>query len=283
LNPAAGKTAVMSGATSGIGLLAAGKLAAMGMRLVLIARNQARAQRALSQLAQLTPDQRHRVHYADLSRLAEVKRVAAEIAVREPRIDALINNAGNVYGARSVTAEGLELTFATNHVAPFVLTCCLRDCLLAAAPARIVNTASDAHRGQMLDFSDLQMNGAYGPLRAYARSKLCNILFTRELARRLTGTGVTANCLHPGFVRTKLGQNDGRWMGYFIKFAMLFAGNAERGADTIVYLATAPQLAGESDGYYYDCRPHAASQAARDDPSAKRLWAETARLTGVDW
>jgi retinol dehydrogenase 12 len=108
-------------------------------------------------------------------------------------------------------------------------------------------------------------------------------LFTRELARRLIGTGVTANCLHPGFVRTKLGQNDGRWMGYLIKMAMLFAGNPEKGADTIVHLATAPQLTSESGGYYYDCRPHAASQAARDDAGAKRLWAETARLTGVDW
>jgi NAD(P)-dependent dehydrogenase (short-subunit alcohol dehydrogenase family) len=154
---------------------------------------------------------------------------------------------------------------------------------MAAAPARIVNTASDAHRGQVLDFSDLQMSRGYRVLRAYGRSKLCNILFTRELARRLAGTEVTANCLHPGFVRTSLGQNNGGLMGYLIKLAMLLAGNPEKGADTIVYLSTAPQLATESGGYYYDCHPHSPSPAARDDTSARRLWEETARLTGVDW
>ena len=274
---------VMSGATSGIGLIAAEKLAAMGMRLVLIARNQTRAERALSQLAGLGPDQRHRAHYADLSQLAEVKRVAAEISSREPCINVLINNAGNVYCARTVADDGLERTFATNHAAPFVLTCCLRNSLIAAAPARIVNTASDAHRGQVLDFSDLQLSRSYRVLRAYGRSKLCNILFTRELARRLAGTGVTANCLHPGFVRTSLGQNNGGPMRYLIKLAMLFAGDPEKGANTIVYLATAPQLAKQSGGYYYNCRPHSPNMAARDDATAKRLWEETVRLTGVDW
>jgi NAD(P)-dependent dehydrogenase (short-subunit alcohol dehydrogenase family) len=273
----------MSGATSGIGLIAARKLAAMDMRLVLIARDRARAERALSQLAKLGPDRQHRAHYANLSALAEVKRVAAEIAACEPRVDVLINNAGNIYGARKVTDDGLERTFAINHAAPFVLTCCLRNSLIAAAPARIVNTASDAHLGHILDFSDLQMRRGYRAPRAYGRSKLCNILFTRELARRLAGTGVTANCLHPGFVRTSLGQNDGQLMGYLIKLAMLFAGNPEKGADTIVHLATAPELGSESGGYYYDCRRHSLSLAARDDASAGRLWEETARLTGVDW
>jgi NAD(P)-dependent dehydrogenase (short-subunit alcohol dehydrogenase family) len=278
-----GKIVVMSGATSGIGLLAARMLAAMGVRLILVARDRARAERALSQLAELGPDQPHRAHYADLSRLAQVKRVADEISASEPRIDVVVNNAGNIYGARTVSDDGLELTFATNHVAPFVLTCCLRNSLIAATPARIINTASDAHLGQVLDFSDLQMRRGYRPLRAYGRSKLCNILFTRELARRLAGTGVTANCLHPGFVRTNLGQNDGRLMGYLIKMAMLFAGSPERGAETLVHLATAPQLAGESGGYYYGRQPRSPSPAACDDASAKRLWEETARLTGVDW
>ena len=283
VNGLGGKVVVMSGATSGIGLIAARTLATAGLRLVLIARDQARAERALSQLTELRSDQQHRVHYADLSKLAEVKRVAIEIAEHEPRIDVLINNAGNVFGSRAVTEDGLERTFAVNHAAPFVLTCGLRHSLIAAAPARIVNTASDAHRGQVLDFSDLQLSRGYRTMRAYGRSKLCNILFTRELARRLAGTGVTANCLHPRFVRTSLGQNNGELMRYLIKLAMLFAGDPEKGAESIVYLATAPQLAGQSGGYYRDCRPHSPSEAARDDASARRLWQETARLTGVDW
>jgi retinol dehydrogenase 12 len=245
--------------------------------------DQARAKRALSQLAELGPNQQHRAHYADLSRLVEVKRVAAEISARESHIDVLVNNAGNIYGTRTVTEDGLERTFATNHAAPFVLTCCLRNSLIAGAHARIVTTASDAHLNQMLDFSDLQMGRGYRPLRAYGRSKLCNILFTRDLARRLAGTSVTANCLHPGFVRTSLGQHDGGLIGYLIKLAMLFAGNPEKGADTIVHLATAPQFSRESGGYYFDRRLHSPSLAARDDAIARRLWEETARLTGVDW
>jgi NAD(P)-dependent dehydrogenase (short-subunit alcohol dehydrogenase family) len=277
------KLVVISGATSGIGLIAARKLAAAGLRLVMIARDRSRAERALSQLAKLEPHQQHRAHYADLSRLVEVKRVAAEISEREPRVDVLINNVGNVFGARGITDDGLERTFAINHAAPFVLTCGLRRSLIAAAPARIVHTASDAHRNQLLDLADLQLSQGYSMLRAYGRSKLCNILFTRELARRLAGTGVTATCFHPGFVKTSLGQNDGGVMRHLIKLAMLFAGNPENGANTMVYLATAPQVAGQSGRYYYNCRPHSPSAAACDDETAKRLWQQTAQLTGVDW
>ena len=163
-----------------------------------------------------------------------------------------------------------------------MLTHLLRDRLIAAAPSRIVNTASAAHLGQALDFDDLQFAKGYRPQVAYGRSKLCNILFTRELANRLAGTGVTANCLHPGFVATNLGQRSGGLFGHLVRIAMLFAGRPERGAGTIVYLATSPDVAKISGGYFADCRPATPSTQAQDDASAARLWTETARLAGIE-
>jgi NAD(P)-dependent dehydrogenase (short-subunit alcohol dehydrogenase family) len=250
--------------------------------LVLIAREQARAEETLVQLRRRGPNQAHRAHIADLSRLADLKRVGAEIAAAEPRIDVLINNAGNIFGTRMLTDDGLERTFATNHVAYAALTHLLRDRLIAAGPARIVNTASAAHLGQTLDFDDLQFAKGYRPQTAYGRSKLCNILFTRELARHLAATGVTANCLHPGFVATNLGQRSGGLFGNLVRIAMLFAGRPERGARTIVYLATSPDVAKISGGYFADCRPATPSAQAQDDASAARLWTETARLARIE-
>jgi NAD(P)-dependent dehydrogenase (short-subunit alcohol dehydrogenase family) len=276
-----GKVIVITGATSGIGRIAAGELAAQGARMVLVARDRTRAEETLVQLRARGPNVAHRAHIADLSQLAEMKRVGAEIAAAEPRIDVLINNAGNIFGTRGLTADGLERTFATNHVAYFVLTQVLRDRLIAAAPARIVNTASAAHLGQALDFTDLQFANGYRPQAAYGRSKLCNILFTRALAHRLAGTDVTANCLHPGFVATNLGQRGGGVFGALVRMAMLFAGRAERGAKTIIYLARSPEVAHVSGGYFADCRPATPSAGARDAASAEQLWAETARLAAI--
>src|SRR5204862_1623354 len=180
---------------------------------------------------------------ADLSRLAEMKRVAAEIAAAEPRIDVLINNAGALFGSRHVTEVGLELTFAHNHMAYFVLTHGLRDRLLASAPARVVNTASNAHQRASLDFDDLQSAHGYSGFKAYGRSKLANILFTRELARRLAGAGVTANCLHPGFVATRIGRSAGGWASLVIPLVQAArALSREEGADTVVYLASSPEV-----------------------------------------
>ena len=277
-----GKVVVITGATSGIGRLAADELARMGARLVLVARDRARADATLARLRQRGPAQAHRAHIADLSRIAEIKRVGAEIAAAEPKVDVLVNNAGNIFPTRQLTEDGLERTFATNHVAYFVLTACLRDRLVASAPARVVNTASDAHRWQSLDFDDLQLARGFRPQSAYGKSKLCNILFTRELARRLAGTGVTANCLHPGFVRTNLGQRDGGLFAALVRMAMLFGGSPDDGAKTIVYLASAPELAAVTGGYFADCRPATPTKAAQDDAGARRLWSETARLTGTE-
>jgi NAD(P)-dependent dehydrogenase (short-subunit alcohol dehydrogenase family) len=212
-----GKVVVITGATSGIGQVAAEKLAGMGARLVLTARDKARGEAALARLRQIAPDVSHAIHYGDLSRVSEMKRVASEIAGAEPRIDVLINNAGALFGSRQVTEDGLEFTFATNHVSYFVLTQGLLKSLQAAAPSRVINTSSDAHKGAKLDFNDLQSANKYRGFPVYGRSKLANILFTSELARRLAGTRVTANSLHPGFVSTRFGDQSGGFYSYVIR------------------------------------------------------------------
>ena len=278
-----GKTVVISGATSGIGQVAAEKLAAIGARMVLVARDKPRGEAALARLRQAGPGAQHSIHYADLSRLSEVKRVAAEIAAAEPRIDVLINNAGALFASRQVTEDGLELTFALNHMSYFVLTHGLWERLRASAPARVINTASDAHKGEKLDFGDLQSAAGYRGLHVYGRSKLCNILYTSELARRLAGSGVTANSLHPGFVDTRFGDESGGLLSFAVRIAKTFAISPEKGAETIVYLASSSdqQVAEASGLYFYKCRPATPTREARDEDAARKLWQETERLAGI--
>jgi NAD(P)-dependent dehydrogenase (short-subunit alcohol dehydrogenase family) len=278
-----GKTVVITGGTSGIGQVAAAALAAKGARLVLVARSRGRAEETLAKLRAQNSRVTHSVHYADLSRVGEVKRVGEEIAAREPRVDVLINNAGAMFAERQVTDDGLEMTFATNHMAYFVLTHMLRERLLAAGAARVVSTASHAHKGMKLNFADLQMATKYSGFRAYGRSKLCNILFTRELAKRLAGTGITANSLHPGFVNTRFGDNSGGGIGAAV-FGLLkkFALSPEKGAETIVWLASADAPAKISGAYFYKCKETEPTAEARDDESARRLWQETANLVGLE-
>jgi NAD(P)-dependent dehydrogenase (short-subunit alcohol dehydrogenase family) len=278
-----GKVVVLTGGTSGIGWVAAERLARAGARLVLVARDRARGESALAKLRELRPGGAHHIHYGDLSRIAEMKRLSAEIGADEPRVDVLINNAGALFNSRHVTEDGLERTFALNHVAYFALTHGLRARLEAAAPARVVNVASDAHRGARLDFRDLQSATGYRGLTAYGRSKLCNVLYTRELARRWAGSGITANSLHPGFVATRFGDESGGLLSYGVRFAkQLFAISPERGADTIVYLASSDEVAGITGGYFYKSRPATPSPEAQDDDDAHRLWQETARLIGLE-
>jgi NAD(P)-dependent dehydrogenase (short-subunit alcohol dehydrogenase family) len=276
-----GKVVVITGATSGIGAVAARRLAAMGARIVLVARDAVRGQESLARLAHSGAGAAHSIHYGDLSRISEMKRIAAQIAAAEPRIDVLINNAGALFGTRQVTADNLEQTFATNHLAYFVLTLGLRKSLLAASPARVVSTASAAHKGNTLDFDDLQAAKSYSPIKAYGRSKLCNILFTRELARRWSGS-VTANCLHPGFVATRFGDGSGGMLARVVRVAKIFAISPEKGAETIVYLASSPDVGTLSGQYFYQCRPATPTAAARDDATAKRLWMESAKIAGIE-
>jgi NAD(P)-dependent dehydrogenase (short-subunit alcohol dehydrogenase family) len=249
-----GKTVVITGATSGIGEVAAQTLAKMGARIVVVARNKERGDATLAQLRSSTGIT-HAIHFADLSRLSEMKRVAAQIADQESRIDVLINNAGAMFATRELTEDGLERTFALNHMAYFVVTAGLRERLLASGPARIISTASSAHLGVNLDFDDLQSAKSYAAMKAYGRSKLCNILFTRELARRLRGSGVTANCLHPGFVATRFGDQSGGLISRFVWLAKFFAVSPTRGAETIVYLASSPEVAETTGQYFYKCHP----------------------------
>jgi NAD(P)-dependent dehydrogenase (short-subunit alcohol dehydrogenase family) len=273
------KVFVITGATSGIGQVAAETLAAMGGRIVQIARDPARGEAAMARLQAISPDVRHSIHYADLSRLGEMKRVGREIAQAEPRIDILINNAGAMFGFRQLTEDGIERTFALNHLAYFVLTDALRERLLASAPARVINTSSDAHRAGTLDFDDLQSERAYrsglwewarfggAGYRVYARSKLCNILFTRELARQLAGTGVTANCFHPGFVATRFGDQAGgllslgksQLMSISATWSVLHSHEAHRVKAPVTLALLEPELHVAASAVVVECGSDAAS------------------------
>jgi NAD(P)-dependent dehydrogenase (short-subunit alcohol dehydrogenase family) len=274
-----GKTCIITGATDGIGLEAAAGLGALGARLVLVGRNRPKGEVVLAALRQRVPGIAAEMHYADLSRRDEIRRLVPELLAAAPRIDVLLNNAGAFFAERVVIEDGLEQTFTLNHMGYFRLTALLRERLIASAPARIVNVASEAHRNASLDFDDLQTARGYNGWKAYQRSKLANILFTRELARRLAGTGVTANCLHPGFVKTSFGDNNRGFWGIGIRLGKLFAAiSIPRGAETPVYLASAPEIEGVTGKYFDKCRVREPNAAARNDADAERLWKESERL-----
>jgi retinol dehydrogenase 12 len=278
-----GKVVVITGGTSGIGEVAAEALAKMGARIVLVARSKSRGQATLQRLRQSGPGVVHSVFFADLTRLSEMKRVAWQVADQEPQVDVLINNAGALFATRRLTEDQLEYTFALNHMAYFAVTEGLRECLIASGAARIINTASAAHQAASLDLDDLQSTNSFRPLQAYGRSKLCNVLFTRELARRLNGTGVTANCLHPGFVATRFADESGGLISPLVRIAKFFAISRAQGAKTIIYLASSPEVAKISGKYFYDCRPITPSSAALDDRVALALWQRSATLAGVKY
>ena len=276
-----GKVVVITGGTSGIGRVAATDLARQGARIILVARDRARADEALAAIGAGGPALAHRTVLADLSSIGETRAAAAQIAAAEPRIDVLINNAGALFNRRRLSPDGLEMTFAVNHMAYFVLTEGLTATLRASAPARVVNTASGAHRGARLNFGDLQSERGYSGFQVYGRSKLCNILFTRELARRLDGSGVTANCLHPGFVATRFGDRSGGLIQALMPIAKLGALSPQEGAKTIIYLASSPEVARMSGLYFHRCKPKTPSVPAQDDEAATRLWAQSERLEAV--
>ncbi|HKX07273.1 MAG TPA: SDR family oxidoreductase [Stellaceae bacterium] len=277
-----GKTCVITGATSGIGLAAAVALAARGASLALVGRDRARGEAALARVRAAAPGVRATMHYADLLCMSEVRRLGAELLATYPRIDVLVNNAGALFERRELTDDALERTFALNHMAYFLLTHVLRERLAASAPARVVSVASRAHQqAKGLDLDDLNLERGYSGWTAYCRSKLANILFTRALARRLAGTGVTANCLHPGFVASRFGDNNRgpfRWgIGLGKRF---FAISEARGAETVVYLASDPVVASTTGGYFANSKPATPTAAAQDDRVAERLWEISAKLAG---
>jgi retinol dehydrogenase 14 len=271
---------VVTGASSGIGLYTALGLARTGMRIVMVGRDRGRTEAARRFVAERSTSDRIDIVLADFSSLAEVRRLAEEIQSAHSRLDLLVNNAGLMSPTYRLSADGLELTFAVNHLAPFLLTNLLLDRLKACAPSRIVTVASEAHRGARLDLADLARQRDWSLMRAYARSKLCNILFTRELAARLAGTGVVATCLHPGMVATAIGQRGGlAELGW--RLIKPFLLSPEKGADTSVFLATVPDPAPFHGGYVIRKELVRPAAAALDSRLARNLWDESARLVGL--
>lgn len=278
----AGRTCLVTGATSGIGRAAALGLARLGADLVLVGRNPERGERALQEVRRAARGGDVALLLADLSSQSEIRRLAAEFLASGRPLHALLNNAGVINLRREESADGIETTFAVNHLAYFLLTELLLERLKQSAPARIVNVASDAHRGAgRLDFDDLESRRSYSPLRVYGRSKLANILFTRELAHRLAGSGVTANCMHPGFVGSNFSKNNGPLAVAAMTLLRPFARSPEKGAETAIYLCSSPEVEDTSGEYFQDCKPHRPRDFALDDGDARRLWEVSERMTGL--
>ena len=276
-----GKVCVVTGATAGIGLVTARELARQGARVLGVGRSPERCAEAARQIRQEVGTGEIDYLIADLSSQADIRRLAGEIKDKTARLDVLINNAGGIFLQRLETVDGHEMTFALNHLAYFLLTNLLLDLLKSSAPARIVSVASAAHQGRQINFDDPEGKKKYGGWRAYQQSKLANILFTRELARRLEGTGVTANCLHPGYVKTRIFRTDG-FVGWLLRrSADLFAIAPERGAETSIYLATSAEVAGRSGLYFVRGQPVTPSRESQDDAAAQRLWRLSEELTGL--
>lgn len=274
-----GKTVLITGATSGIGKATAIGLASMGARVGITGRDRSRAEAAAIEIIRESLNPAVDVFVADLSSQAEVRRLAGEVLAAYPRLDVLINNVGGYWDTRHVTADGLEHTFALNHLAPFLLTDLLLERLKQSAPARVVTVASGAHTGGLIDFDDLQGARSWSGSRAYDQSKLANVMFTHELASRLQGTGVTANALHPGVVRTSFGAEDpGLVQRLIVPFVRGFMRTPALGAATSIHLASAPELERVTGQYFADRKPKRSSKASYDDAVAARLWKVSADL-----
>lgn len=278
-----GKTCLVTGATSGIGKEIAVGLAKLGGTIVLVGRDRAKCEAVAQEIAHRL-DHNNPVTFlvADLSSQSAIRRMAQEFRDRHQHLDILVNNAGVFKAQHQLTKEGIEYTFAVNHLAPFLLTNLLMDRLKASGHSRVVTTSSIAHRGARIDFDDLQFSRKrYNGIRAYGQSKLANILFTMELARRLEGSGATANCFHPGGVRTSLARDNPWYYRLLWYVATLFLTSSEKGADTGIYLASSPELNSVTGKYFVKRRDTIPSLAASDQEAAIRLWDVSEKLTGL--
>jgi retinol dehydrogenase 14 len=277
-----GKTVLITGATGGIGRATAIGLASMGARVGITGRDRARADRAAAEIAHKAGNPDIDVFVADMSSQSEVRQMAAEVLETYPRLDVLMNNVGGFWAHRHVTPDGLEHTFALNHLAPFLLTSLLLDRLIASAPARIVTVSSGAQSLGSIDFDDLMGERNYSGQRAYNQSKLANVMFTYELARRLTGTGVTATALHPGMTSTAFGAEDkARGWGPLIGVMRRFMQSPERGADTSIYLASSAEAEGVTGRYFAGRTVKKSQTSSYDGSTIARLWRVSADLVAT--
>jgi NAD(P)-dependent dehydrogenase (short-subunit alcohol dehydrogenase family) len=272
------KICLVTGANSGIGKVTAKSLAASGATVITVCRNRDKGEAARAEIVRETRNENVDLMIADFSDPGQIRRLAADVKARHPRLHALVNNAGAYNNKRRLTAEGYEATFAVNHIGYFLLTVELLDLLKSSAPARIVNVASEAHRSARIDFDDLNLENGYSGWKAYGQSKLANALFTYELARRLEGTGVTANCMHPGVVGTNLFNHVGGLGGKIARLFTPFMRTPEKGADTVIWLASEPEVEGITGKYFVDRKERATNPESYDTAIAARLWEVSERI-----
>ncbi len=272
-----GKVVLITGGTAGIGKQAAIGLLQQGAQVLLVGRNPDKTKAVVDELKNRTANPKVDALIADLSSMAEVQRLAAEVKAKLPRLDVLLNNAGALFPDRTTTVDGFERTMATNHLSYFVLANALVPLLEKSAPARIVNVSSGAHARGRLDFDDFMAEKSYAAFTQYSRSKAANIYFTRELARRVKDKRITVNCLHPGFVASDFMAKPGFW-GFIKPLAYLFAIDEVQGAKTSIYLASSPEVEGVTGKYFYECKEKTPSKFIEDDAAGKRLWELSEKL-----
>lgn len=267
-----GKVCLVTGATDGIGKVSARVLAELGAKVIIVGRNPEKSAIVLAELRSISGNENIDLLMADLAVMQEVRDLAEQVISRYDRIDVLLNNAGGYFTKHEITSDGLEMTFALNHMSYFLLTNKLMELLKYSAPARIVNVSSDAHYGVDMEFENLNGEQEYKAWKAYQKSKLANVLFTYELLKKVPGN-ITVNCLHPGFVATNFGHNNGGFFGPVLKIAQrISAIDPEEGAKTSIFLCSAPEVKGVSGKYFYKCQPKISSRESRNMDTGKRLW-----------
>jgi len=267
-----GKVCLVTGATDGIGKVSARVLAELGAKVIIVGRNPEKSAIVLAELRSISGNENIDLLMADLAVMQEVRDLAEQVISRYDRIDVLLNNAGGYFTKHEITSDGLEMTFALNHMSYFLLTNKLMELLKYSAPARIVNVSSDAHYGVDMEFENLNGEQEYKAWKAYQKSKLANVLFTYELLKKVPGN-ITVNCLHPGFVSTNFGHNNGGFFGPVLKIAQrISAIDPEEGAKTSIFLCSAPEVKGVSGKYFYKCQPKTSSRESRNMDTGKRLW-----------
>jgi retinol dehydrogenase 12 len=273
---------IITGATGGIGKVMALEIARQGMQVVIVSRDEQRCAAAAAEIRQATSNQAVDYLAADLSSLQQVRNLAGRFREKYERLDILLNNAGGFFMKRHESEDGIEMTWALNHLSYFLLTNLLLDLLKASAPARVINVSSNAHLSGKINFNDPEGKRLFFGWSAYAQSKLANILFTFELARRLEGSGVTANALHPGYVATGFGRNNAGLVSFFIGLSHVLAISPQKGGQTGVYLATSSDVEGVTGNYFVKEKPVQAAKSAYDQETARRLWELSAQMTRLD-